>query len=270
MLNVTNLYKYYPSTSAAEQLPVLADVSLSVDDGEVLGIIGPSGCGKTTLLKIMAGLEPWDEGTVTIDGVPLTGPGPDRRMVFQDFALLPWRTVIANVEFGLEVKGIPREVRSQQAAAILLRTGLRGFENYLPHQLSGGMQQRVGLARALAVDPTLLLLDEPLSALDAQTRRFLMGDLVRLIEESGKSAVLVTHDMEEAVTLCDRVIVLCTGPAKIVRVLEVSRDLPRPRAGTLESIRTSLPFANLVEEIWLELVKATHDRDEVGRAGVAG
>lgn len=252
MITVDQVTKYYRPVRG-EPLLVLSEVGLEVGDSEFVGIIGPSGCGKTTLLKMLAGLEPWDGGDILIDGAPLRGPGPDRRMVFQDFALLPWRTVQQNVEYGLEVKGVRKDVRSQRAADVIVQAGLSGFEQYLPYQLSGGMQQRVGLARALAMSPRVLLLDEPLSSLDAQTRRALIGDFVRLVEHAGQSAILVTHDMEEVVMMCDRVIVLSSGPAVVKRVIDVGRFFPRPRSDKLEEMRRTPQFGELVEEIWSEL-----------------
>lgn len=252
MIRVEGVSKWYRS-AGAEPLLVLADVGLSVGDGEFVGIIGPSGCGKTTLLKMLAGLEPWDRGEISVDGRPLRGAGPDRRMVFQDFALLPWRTVLHNVEFGLEVKRVPKRVRRDRAMEVIAQAGLAGFEGFYPHQLSGGMQQRVGLARALVMRPSVLLLDEPLSSLDAQTRRALIGDFVHLVESAGQGAVLVTHDMEEVVMMCDRVVVLSTGPARVTRVIDVGRLFPRPRAAALDDIRRSPEYSQLVEEIWSEL-----------------
>ncbi|MHB2022618.1 MAG: ABC transporter ATP-binding protein [Mycobacteriales bacterium] len=254
MISVEGVSKCYFS-AGREPLLVLDDVALSVGDGEFVGIIGPSGCGKTTLLKMLAGLEPWDRGRILVDGAPLSGPGPDRRMVFQDFALLPWRTVQQNVEFGLEVKGVPKQIRRARAAEVIRQAGLAGFEGFFPYQLSGGMQQRVGLARALAMQPKVLLLDEPLSSLDAQTRRGLIGDFVHLVENAGQGAVLVTHDMEEVVMMCDRVFVLSTGPARVSRVIDVGTLFPRPRAGALDQMRRSAEFLQLVEEIWSELSK---------------
>ena len=253
MITVDQVSKWYRPTGGREPLLVLSDVGLEVGDGEFVGIIGPSGCGKTTLLKMLAGLEPWDQGEILVDGVPLRGAGPDRRMVFQDFALLPWRNVLQNVEFGLEVKGVPKRDRRERSLEVLAQAGLAGFENFFPHQLSGGMQQRVGLARALAMRPKVLLLDEPLSSLDAQTRRALIGDFVELVEQAGQGAILVTHDMEEVVMMCDRVIVLSSGPARVKRVIDVGRFFPRPRAGVLEEIRRRPEFSELVEEIWSEL-----------------
>lgn len=253
MITVNDVSKWYRPHGGEQPLLVLSEVTLSVQDGEFVGIIGPSGCGKTTLLKMLAGLEPWDRGEILVDGAPLRGPGPDRRMVFQDFALLPWRTVQQNVEFGLEVKRVAKETRRVRAAEVIHQAGLAGFERYFPYQLSGGMQQRVGLARALVMRPKVLLLDEPLSSLDAQTRRALIGDFVHLVENAGQGAILVTHDMEEVVMMCDRVIVLSTGPARVARVIDVGRLFPRPRAAALEEMRRSPQFTELVEEIWSEL-----------------
>jgi len=231
----------------------LKDVSFNVEDGEFLGLIGPSGCGKTTLLKILGGIVPFEAGQITIDGQPMHGAGPDRRLVFQDFALLPWRTVEGNVEFGLEVRGTPKEERRKRVAAAVERTGLKAFEGFYPYQISGGMQQRAGLARALVMNPKTLLLDEPFGSLDAQTRRVLQEDLLSLTEGSGRTVILVTHDMDEAVLLCDRVLVMSSNPGRIKTVVDISKELPRPRAGRIEEIRSMPAYPELVARIWAEL-----------------
>lgn len=242
-VEVRSVWKAFGAVQALE------DVSLSVAGGEFVSIIGPSGCGKTTLLKIIAGLTGPDRGAVEIGGRPVSGPGPDRALVFQDFALMPWATVLRNVAFGLELRHVSRAEREEVARGVIAKVGLRGFEHHYPHQLSGGMQQRVGLARALAVDPRILLMDEPFASVDEQTRRVLQDDLLALWAEERKSLetiILVTHSMEEAVYLSDRVFVLRPRPGRLSRVLEVG--LPRPRLS--KSTRASEAFGRLVEDLW--------------------
>jgi NitT/TauT family transport system ATP-binding protein len=211
--------------------PVVAldGVDLDVFEGELLCIVGPSGCGKTTLLRILAGLERPTEGEALVRGRPIEGPGPDRVMVFQDYVLFPWRTVLGNVLFGLELKEMPRRKAVEKAMKYIKLVGLEGFENAYPHELSTGMRQRVALARALACDPDVLLMDEPLSALDAQTRNYMQEELVRIWEETKKTIVLVTHSVEEAVYLGDRIAVLTARPAKVKSVVEVNLERPRNR-----------------------------------------
>jgi NitT/TauT family transport system ATP-binding protein len=211
--------------------PVIAldGVDLDVFEGELLCIVGPSGCGKTTLLRILAGLERPTEGEALVRGRPIEGPGPDRVMVFQDYVLFPWRTVLGNVLFGLELKEMPRRKAVEKAMKYIKLVGLEGFENAYPHELSTGMRQRVALARALACDPDVLLMDEPLSALDAQTRNYMQEELVRIWEETKKTIVLVTHSVEEAVYLGDRIAVLTARPAKVKSVVEVNLERPRNR-----------------------------------------
>jgi NitT/TauT family transport system ATP-binding protein len=191
--------------------------------------VGPSGCGKTTLLRILAGLEGPTEGEALVRGRPIEGPGPDRVMVFQDYVLFPWRTVLGNVLFGLELKGVPRRRAVEEAMKYIKLVGLEGFERAYPHELSTGMRQRAALARALACDPDVLLMDEPLSALDAQTRSYMQEELARIWEETKKTIVLVTHSVEEAVYLGDRIVVLTARPAKVKSIVEVDLERPRDR-----------------------------------------
>jgi len=211
--------------------PVVAidGVDLDVFEGEFLCIVGPSGCGKTTLLKILAGLERATEGEALVRGRPIEGPGPDRVMVFQDHVLFPWRTVLGNVLFGLELKGLSRREAVEEAMKYIKLVGLEGFEGAYPHELSAGMRQRVALARALACNPDVLLMDEPLSALDAQTRNYMQGELLRIWMETKKTMVMVTHSVEEAVYLGDRVVVLTARPAKVKSVVEIELERPRDR-----------------------------------------
>jgi NitT/TauT family transport system ATP-binding protein len=229
----------------------LVDIHLRVAAGEFLALIGPSGCGKTTLLKTIAGLLPPDGGRVAVGSRVATGPGRECSVVFQDFALLPWATVQRNVEFGLLLRGVDAAERAATARGAIAKVGLSGFEQAYPAQLSGGMQQRVGLARALAVNPEVLLLDEPFASIDEQTRRLFQDDLLRLWSEERKTVVLVTHSMEEAIYLADRVVVLSPRPGKVHATLDV--DLPRPRESS--DVRATAEFARLVDGLWQVLRK---------------
>lgn len=226
----------------------LKDVTFSVQDKEFFSIIGPSGCGKTTLLKMAAGLIRPTAGSILIDGAAVTGPGDDRAMVFQSFVLLPWSDVLTNVGFGLEMRGMSRRESREAAKPFLERVGLTRFADHYPHELSGGMQQRVGLARALAVAPDILLMDEPFGALDAQTRQLMQEDLMRLWDSEQKTVIFVTHSMDEAAYLSDRVLVMDTHPGTVREILDV--PLPRPRD---ESMRRSSVFSDLTSHMWHEL-----------------
>jgi len=234
------------------EVKALADVNLSIRENEFLSIIGPSGCGKTTLLKLIDGLIPYDSGKISIGGRKVTAPGPDRAVVFQSFALLPWRTVLANVEFSLELRRTSAQERTQIARGCLQRVGLSDFENHYPHELSGGMQQRAGLARALAVNPAILLMDEPFGAVDAQTRQLLQEELLELWQRERKTVIFITHSMDEAVYLSDRVVVMTPRPGKVTEVLDV--PLTRPRI--TEEVRRDPKFAELTNYIWHSLKKA--------------
>jgi NitT/TauT family transport system ATP-binding protein len=234
------------------EIKALSDVSLSIRQNEFVSIIGPSGCGKTTLLKIIDGLIPHDSGRIVIDGKTVTAPGSDRAVVFQGFALLPWRTVLANVEFSLELRRLPKGDRTWIARDCLKRVGLADFENHYPHELSGGMQQRAGLARALAVNPAILLMDEPFGAVDAQTRQLLQEELLELWQRERKTVIFVTHSMDEAVYLSDRVVVMTPRPGRVAEVLDV--PLPRPRVS--EEVRRDRKFVDLTNYIWESLKQA--------------
>ncbi|HEX9821566.1 MAG TPA: ABC transporter ATP-binding protein [Methylomirabilota bacterium] len=229
----------------------LADIHVRVGAGEFLSLIGPSGCGKTTLLKLIAGLLPADAGRITVGRRTVAGPGRECSVVFQDFALLPWATVQKNVEFGLALRGVAADERARTARLTIGKVGLSGFEDAYPSQLSGGMQQRVGLARALAVNPQVLLMDEPFASIDEQTRRLFQDDLLRLWSEERKTVVLVTHSMEEAVYMADRVVVLSPRPGRVHEVLDV--PLPRPRESS--DVRATAEFARLVDGVWKILRK---------------
>jgi ABC-type nitrate/sulfonate/bicarbonate transport system ATPase subunit len=205
----------------------LRDVSLQIMPGEFVCLLGPSGCGKTTLLRLMDGLLEPDAGDILIDGSAAPGPGPHAGFVFQSFRLLPWRTVLDNVEFPLQIQQLAKSRRQARAQHYLSLVGLEGFEHSYPHELSGGMQQRVGLARALALEPQILLMDEPFGALDAQTREFMQMELSRIWEHLGIAVVFVTHSLDEALYLGDRVVLMGPRPGKVQEVLSV--HLPRPR-----------------------------------------
>jgi NitT/TauT family transport system ATP-binding protein len=206
---------------------VLQDITFDVRRGEIVSIVGLSGCGKTTLLRIIAGLLEADSGQVRIGGEVVNGPGRDRGVVFQHAALFPWRTTLKNVAFGLEAAGVPTSERLERARQAIELVGLSRYVDYYPRQLSGGMQQRVGLARAMAVDPEILLMDEPFSALDAQTREELQSELLELQERTGRTVLFVTHDLDEAVYLSDRILVLLPHPGRVSALIEVPIAKPR-------------------------------------------
>ena len=227
IISVKNIAKEYLDTDMGKSVLALKDISFSVQSNEILSIIGPSGCGKTTLLKLIGGLLPYDNGKIVVGERVVTGPGSELSVVFQDFALLPWATVLDNVSFGLTVKNVPRKEREAIANEWIQTVGLGDFAHHYPRQLSGGMQQRVGLARALAVEPSILLMDEPFGALDAQTRRVLQEELLTLFEETNLTVVLVTHSIDEAILLGDRVLLMSRSPGEIHETIDV--PLPRPR-----------------------------------------
>jgi NitT/TauT family transport system ATP-binding protein len=234
-------------TRDGRTLPVLALDRLEVREGELITVVGPSGCGKSTFLHIVGGFVQPDAGVVRVHGREVTGPGPDRGMMFQEFALFPWRTVAGNVEWGLEVQGMGRTERRAIVERYLELMDLGDFRNHLPAELSGGMKQRVALARVLAFDPRVLLMDEPFGALDAQTREVMQEEVARLWERTRKTIVFVTHDIEEAVYLGDRVVVLTARPARVKE--EVAVGLPRPRSLAVKKSVACLEYRNHVWDL---------------------
>ena len=235
--------------SETTEVIAIDDLTLEIRAGEFVSIVGPSGCGKTTVLRIMDALVPADRGRVLINGTEVTGPRPECGFVFQDFGLYPWRTVAANVEFGLELRGISARERRQQARKYINLVGLEGFESHYPHQLSGGMQQRVGIARTLAIEPEILLMDEPFGSLDALTRRIMQFELLRILDsQRPTTAVFVTHDLEEALLLSDRVVVMTRRPGRCKEIVDV--PFPRPRG---EAVIDSPDFIELRRRLWESL-----------------
>ena len=228
-------------------LPVLRQLSFDVYDNEVVSLIGESGCGKTTLLRIVQGLVRLDSGTILVDGKKVEGPGRDRGFVFQQATLLPWRTARQNIEFGLELQRLDSAARAKRARELLELVGLAAAGEQFPHQLSGGMQQRIGLARALAIDPAILLMDEPFSALDAQNREILQQELLRIHRSTGKTILFVTHDLDEAIYLSDRIVVLGAKPGRIKRIIDVPFKRPRLE---LPELRGDPLFQEMRAEMW--------------------
>jgi NitT/TauT family transport system ATP-binding protein len=226
-------------------LEVLRSIDLEIERGAFISVVGPSGCGKTTFLRIVAGLEAATSGQVLLDGRAVDRPGGDRGFVFQSDNLLPWRTVISNAMIGPEVAGNNGAAERRRTLELLKLVGLSGFEDYYPRQLSGGMRQRVNLARALAIDPEILLMDEPFSALDAQTREIMQTELMRIWEQGRKTVLFVTHQIDEAVFLSDRVLVFARRPGRLQEIVDV--DLPRPRA---LSLKRTPEFVRYVDHIW--------------------
>jgi len=224
----------------------LKDVNLAFPRGKLSTLLGPSGCGKTTLLKIIAGLIPANAGEVWVKGKKVQGPGPERAFVFQDFALLPWATVLRNVAFGLELRGEPRAQREETARRYIAEVGLKGFEASHPNQLSGGMRQRVGLARALAVDADIILMDEPFSSVDEQTRRKFQEDLLDLLRHRQKTVIFVTHSIEEAAYLSDQIALLSPRPGTVSKIIRPDVDHSR----SADEIRRDRNYLDTVDEIW--------------------
>jgi len=222
----------------------LENVSVEVRRCEFIALLGPSGCGKSTLLYLIGGFLPTVNGAILVDGKPVSGPGPDRGIVFQHFALFPWKTVRANILYGLEKLGLPRAEREQRAKEFISLVGLGGFEDSYPSQLSGGMKQRTAIARTLAIDPEILLMDEPFGALDAQTRSLMQSELLGIWQRSPKTVIFVTHDVQEAVYLAERVAVMSARPGRIKAIVDTEFDRTDP------GIFKSKPFIDKVDEIW--------------------
>ena len=244
-IKVEDITKSYGEGKGKVQ--VLNEINFAVDDREFVVILGPSGCGKTTLLKMIDGLISPTSGTITMDGDPITEPKPELALVFQNFGLFPWRTVRKNIILGLEIQGVAKDAGQRRADELIELIGLEGFEESYPSELSGGMQQRVGLARALAVDPEVLLMDEPFGALDAQTKDQMQTELLKLWEEKRKTVVFITHDISEAVYLADRILVMSSKPSTIVH--EVDVDFERPRWNRRLEIESDDRFEQIEREL---------------------
>jgi NitT/TauT family transport system ATP-binding protein len=240
----------------ARRFTALDDITLDVKSGEFLALVGPSGCGKSTLLDLLGGLEAPTSGRILLDGRPIMGPARDRGIVFQQYALFPWRTAGQNVEFGLDIAGLKSKARREKALHYLDLVGLSAFADRYPHELSGGMKQRVAIARSLAYDPEVLLMDEPFAALDAQTRETLQGELLRIWRRTGKTIVFITHGIDEAVVLGQRVAVMTSRPGRIKQVIEV----PEVLRSETEDVRSLPAFGAVRHEVWTLL------RDEVLKA----
>jgi NitT/TauT family transport system ATP-binding protein len=254
-LQIDHLTKRYWLERENRDVLALADVSFSVEDGEFMAIVGPSGCGKTTMLNIVAGLLSYEEGNVLIDGKRVSGPGIDRAVVFQHASLLPWRTIAGNVRYGMELQKRFAEATMRERTDYFIKlVGLTGFEKHFPSELSGGMQQRVNLARALAADPVVLLMDEPFAALDAQTREFMQAELLKIWTKAKKTVVFITHQINEAIYLADRVVVMSARPGRLKDVFTVPFDRPRNL-----SLKREPRFLELEDAVW-KLIEEESDR----------
>ncbi len=246
-LEIKDVGKIFKTKSG--ETTALEKTSFTVEDGEFVTILGPSGCGKSTILRIVAGLEESNSGQVLLDGQEINGPGPDRGMVFQSYTLYPWLTVKENITFGLKLKGVSQKERDDLARHYLQLIGLEGFEKHYPIQLSGGMKQRVAIARALANDPKILLMDEPFGALDAQTRTIMQEVLLKAWEESKKTILFITHDVDESIFLADSVYVMTARPGRLKKKIPITLDRPREF-----SMKSSVEFGNYKEEL-LSLIR---------------
>jgi len=244
-LVVQNLCKSFRTQRSEESIQVFEGISFEVHPSEFISLVGPSGCGKTTFLRILDGLIPHDDGEILLDGKAVIKPGPDKGFVFQESSLLPWRTVLDNVILGLELQGVDSRKARKKAERYIALVGLAGFERHYPHELSGGMQQRVNLARALIVDPQVLLMDEPFASLDAQTREIMQAELLKMWNQTKKTVIFVTHQIEEAIYLSDRVVVFSARPAKIREIVKV--DIARPRS---LNVKRNKEFLDLADHVW--------------------
>ena len=238
--NVSHMYR----PPRGREVLALDQVSLEVANREFVALLGPSGCGKSTLLYLIGGFLPVETGTIRVDGTPVAGPGPDRGIVFQHFALFPWKTVRGNILYGLERQGMPKDEREKRAMDFIELVGLAGFEDSYPSQLSGGMKQRTAIARTLAFDPKILLMDEPFGALDAQTRGLMQAELLRIWQRTPKTVIFVTHDVQEAVYLADRVAVMSARPGRIKTIVDTKFDKTDPH------VHKAKAFVEKVDEIW--------------------
>jgi NitT/TauT family transport system ATP-binding protein len=244
-LIVRNLTKAFRRQRDDRVIKVFDGISLDVRPSEFICLVGPSGCGKTTLLRILNGLIPHDSGEIFLDGNAVIKPGIDKGFVFQDSSLLPWRTVTDNVILGLEIQGADKKVARERAQKFIDLVGLKGFETHYPYELSGGMQQRVNLARALIVDPEILLMDEPFASLDAQTREIMQSELLKMWVQAKKTVIFVTHQIEEAIYLADRVVVFSARPTKVREIVKIQISRPRPL-----SVKRTKDFLNYTDQIW--------------------
>lgn len=244
-LIVRNLTKAFRRQRDDRVIKVFDGISLDVHPSEFVCLVGPSGCGKTTLLRILNGLIPYDSGEIFLDGNSVIKPGVDKGFVFQDSSLLPWRTVTDNVILGLEIQGADKKVARERAQKFIDLVGLKGFETHYPYELSGGMQQRVNLARALIVDPEILLMDEPFASLDAQTREIMQSELLKMWVQAKKTVIFVTHQIEEAIYLADRVVVFSARPTKIREIVKIQISRPRPL-----SVKRTKDFLDYTDQIW--------------------
>lgn len=256
-LEVKGLHKSYIGKDGSDSL-VLSDINLRVPAGQFVCIVGASGCGKTTFVKMVDGLTSITSGQIEVDGTPISGPGPERGFVFQNDSLFPWRTVRDNVLFGIEMQGRPRAAALESCRAMIDLVGLAGYDDYYPHELSGGMRQRVNLARALAMDPEILMMDEPFAALDAQTREIMQRELLKIWEARKKTVLFITHQIDEAIYLADRVLVFGAHPGRIKD--DIAIDFPRPRSLRLKRTPEFIEFTdriwNLIEE---EVIRSMAD-----------
>jgi NitT/TauT family transport system ATP-binding protein len=236
----------YERSRGKDTLVALEDFSVGIQEGEFLTIVGPSGCGKSTFLNLVAGLWFPAAGEVLVNGRPVTGPAQDRAVVFQEYALMPWRTVEGNVRFGLEMQRRIDSSTREKVARYIDLVGLTGFEDAYPRELSGGMRQRVGLARALATEPRILLMDEPFAAVDAMTRELMQDEVAQIVQQTGQTIIFITHSVDEAITLGDRIVVVTDRPGRVKEIIPVS--IPRPRSG--RQIRHKPEYAELRDRVW--------------------
>jgi NitT/TauT family transport system ATP-binding protein len=263
-LEIDHLSQSYVDPYSKETVTAVGDVAASIPEGQFVSLIGPSGCGKTTVLNIVAGFIKPTGGEVRVDGGAIAGPGPDRGVVFQDFALFPWMTVESNIAFGLKMRGVPKSERRERARDMAGLVGLAGFEQKFPHELSGGMRQRAGVARVLATEPSIMLMDEPFASIDAQTRRVLQQEVLRIWSTQKPTVLFVTHDVEEAIFMSDRVIVLGNRPSTVQA--DITIDLPRPR--TWKDVQGHPEFLRLRAQLLSML--GVEDQEELDQDDLTG